>query len=137
MSAKKELFRVVKTITRAGHAFFPGHEFEASPTGKHVLRWLALGKIERATVKVAEPAAPIAAKIEIEAMQKELLAMITHLGCMAQNLEEASDWTGDEKHEEAALSLEAVSSGAEDALHSLRRIALKCDEICSRKAVGA
>ena len=135
MSAKAT-FRVRAPITRRGMTFQPGYEWEADPNGANVKRWLKQGKIEYC-LKVPEPPAPIATKILIEEMQKELLSLVSHLGGMAQNLEEASDWAGDDKGEEVALSLEAVSTGAEDALQSLRKIALKCDEIISRKAVGA
>lgn len=135
MSATKATFRVLVPILKQGRTLQRGATFVASIEGMHVKRWMLQGRIEfaKVTTVVLNPAP----KIEIEAMQKELLTMISHLGGMAQNLDEAGDWASDDKPEEAALSLEAVSSGAEDALQSLRRIALKCDEICSRKAVGA
>ena len=74
-------------------------------------------------------------KPEIESMQQELRAAVADIGGMATNLAEAADWAGDDRAEEAMLSLEAVSAGTEDAVARLRAVALKCEEICSRKAV--
>lgn len=68
-------------------------------------------------------------KIEIEAMQKELLQVVSDLGGMAQNLSEAEDWAGDDRAEEALFSLEAAATGGEDAVEKLRRIALKSAEL--------
>lgn len=76
-------------------------------------------------------------KHEIEAMKEALLALMSHLGGMAENLKEAGEWAGDARAEEAKLSLEAVGAGAEDAHDELRKIALQCAEITSRKAVAA
>lgn len=64
-------------------------------------------------------------------MQEVLLAAMSDVGGMAQNLGEADDWAKEGFDEEAALSLEAVSTGATDATERLRRIALKCEEICA------
>jgi hypothetical protein len=76
-------------------------------------------------------------KAELHEMQKDLLAITADLGGMATNLGEADDWAQDGRDEEAALSLEAVSAGATDATERLRRIALKCEELCAAVNAGA
>ncbi len=75
-------------------------------------------------------------KADIEAMQLELLAAVADIGGVAANLAEASDWAGDDRAEEALLSLEAASIGLADAHLRLRKIALKCEELSDRKAVA-
>lgn len=73
-------------------------------------------------------------KLDIGAMQVELLAAVVDIGGMSTNLAEADDWAGDERYEETKLSLEAVSAGATDAVERLRKIALKCEELCAESA---
>jgi hypothetical protein len=73
-------------------------------------------------------------KREITAMQEELLAAVGDLGGMGTNLAEAKDWANDDRDEEARLSLEAVTAGADDVLQRLRTITLKCEELCAAKA---
>lgn len=73
-------------------------------------------------------------KADIQAVANEVLAVVADIGGMSTNVGEAGEWMDTEQHEEAKLSLAAVSTGAADAMTRLRAIALKCEELCATTA---
>lgn len=70
-------------------------------------------------------------------MKERLLGVMSEVGMMAENLKEAGEWAGDGRVEEARLSMESVSAGAEAAHEALRAIALKSEELCATGKAAA